>query len=115
MHITIESTQDDITILHLAGDVDMKEVTAFRQALQTTVRDAKRGVVVELTDVPFIDSSGIAVLIEGLKWSRARSLPFVLTHLTEAVQMVMELAHLEGVFTITGKLEEALARIAEAP
>jgi len=113
VHVTIESTQHNITILHLDGDVDMKEVTSFRQLLKTAIRDAGPGVVVELTRVPFMDSSGIAVLIEGLKWSRERSLPFVLTNLTPSVQMVMELAHLEGFFTIAGNLDDALALITQ--
>jgi anti-anti-sigma factor len=90
VHVTIETTQHHITILHLHGDVDMKEVTSFRRVLQTAIRDAGLGVGVELKRVPFMDSSGIAVLIEGLKWSRERSIPFILTHLTPSVQMVME-------------------------
>jgi anti-anti-sigma factor len=113
VHVTIETTQRNITILHLHGDVDMKEVTSFRQALQTAIRNARRGVVVELKRVPFMDSSGIAVLIEGLKWSRERSIPFILTHLTPSVQMVMELAHLEGFFTIAENLDDALALITQ--
>jgi anti-sigma B factor antagonist len=114
VHVTIESTEHDVTILHLDGDVDMKEVTSFRQVLQTAVRKAEQGVVVELMRVPFMDSSGIAVLIEGLKWSRERSLPFILTHLTPSVQMVMELAHLEGFFTIAENLDDALALITQS-
>lgn len=115
MHVTIESTQHDVTVLHLEGDVDMQEVTTFRQTLQTAVKEAGRGVVIELAQVPFVDSSGLAVLIEGLKWSRERALPFVLTHLSPSVQMAMELSHLEGFFTIAGTLEDAFGLIAEAP
>ena len=111
MNVIIESTSDNVTIVRLDGDVDMKEVTSFRQTLQTAIHDAGRGVIVELTRVPFMDSSGIAVLIEGLKWSRERSVPFILAHLTPSVQMVMELAHLEGFFTIVGDLDDALALI----
>ena len=113
MQLTIDSTHNDIIILRLDGDVDMKEVTSFRQALKTAVTNAGRGVIVELMQVPFMDSSGIAVLIEGLKWSRERSMPFILTHLTPAVQMVMELSRLEGFFTIADTVDEALAQIAE--
>jgi anti-anti-sigma factor len=58
-----------------------------------------------------MDSSGIAVLIEGLKWCRARALPSILTHLTPGVKMVIELARLEDFFTIAGDVEEAMALI----
>jgi anti-anti-sigma factor len=85
----------------------MNNVSAFRRTLQTEVQRADRGVVLWLADVAFIDSSGIAVLIEGLKWSRERHLPYVLVQLPPAVQMVIELARLENFFTIAGSLEEA--------
>jgi anti-sigma B factor antagonist len=89
----------------------MSTVSTFRQTLQAEVRRAERGVILLLADVTFVDSSGIAVLIEGLKWSRERNLPYILAHLTPAVQMVIELARLEQFFTIAGSLEEALALI----
>ena len=54
MRVTIETNQHDITILHLDGDVDMKEVTSFRPILKTAIRDAGLGVIVELARVPFM-------------------------------------------------------------
>jgi anti-sigma B factor antagonist len=89
----------------------MSNVSTFRQTLQGEVQRAERGLILMLADVAFVDSSGIAVLIEGLKWSRERNLPYVLAHLTSEVQMVIELARLEHFFTIAGDLEEALALI----
>jgi anti-sigma B factor antagonist len=114
VHISVDSSQHNVTVLYLTGDVDMQEVTTFRQTLKSAVEGAHRGVIVELTAVPFIDSSGIAVLIEGLKWSREKSHPFVLAHLSPAVRMVMELSHLEGVFTIAEDLDDAFTQIANA-
>ena len=115
MQIDIESTANEITVLHVSGDVDMNEVSTFRQTLQQASHTAQRGVVVTLAQVPFIDSAGIAVLIEGLKWSRERGVTFVLSDLTPPVQMVIELTRLERVFTITDTLAEGLALIDETP
>ncbi len=112
MHIDIDCSQHNVTVLHVTGDVDIQEVTTFRQTLKSAVEAAQRGVIVELTAVPFMDSSGIAVLIEGLKWSREKAQPFMLSHLSPAVRMVMELAHLDGFFTIAESLDDALAQIA---
>jgi anti-sigma B factor antagonist len=89
----------------------MNSVSAFRHTLQTEVQRADRGLVLLLAEVTFIDSSGIAVLIEGLKWSRERNLPYVLVELPAAVQMVIELARLENFFTIAASLDEATALI----
>jgi anti-sigma B factor antagonist len=89
----------------------MNNVSAFRRTLQNEVQRADRGLVLLLTDVTFIDSSGVAVLIEGLKWSRERDLPYVLVQLPAAVKMVIELARLENFFTIAESLEEATSLI----
>ena len=113
MKIDIESTPSDITVLHVSGDVDMSDITAFRQTLQQASHTAQRGVIVTLAQVPFIDSAGIAVLIEGLKWSRGRGVAFVLSDLSPAVQMVIELTRLEQVFTIANTLADGLSLIAE--
>jgi anti-sigma B factor antagonist len=93
----------------------MSNVPTFRQTLQTEVDRAQHGLVLLLSEVPFIDSSGIAVLIEGLKWSRQRTIPYVLAQLTPAVQMVIELARLQHFFTIAEDLESATDLIASAP
>ena len=89
----------------------MNNVSTFRRTLQSEVQRADRGLVLQLADVTFIDSSGVAVLIEGLKWSRERSLPYVLVQLPAAVKMVIELARLENFFTIAESLEEATSLI----
>jgi anti-sigma B factor antagonist len=92
----------------------MNSVPAFRQTLEAEVQRAEHGLIVALSEVTFMDSSGIAVLIEGLKWSRGRELPYMLTQLTPAVQMVIELARLEHFFTIAESVEDAVARITHA-
>jgi len=89
----------------------MNSVPAFHQTLEAEVQRAERGLIMVLAKVEFMDSSGIAVLIEGLKWSRGRTLPYILTQLTPAVQMVLELARLEHFFTIAGSVEDAVGQI----
>lgn len=114
MQVRIEYVKSGITVLHLSDALEMSNVATFRQTLQAEVGRAKRGIILQLADVTFVDSSGIAVLIEGLRWSRERSIPYVLTHLTSDVQMVIELARLDNFFTIADSLEVALALIADA-
>jgi len=114
VRVAIESPQTGITVVRPQGTLDMNSVPAFRHTLEAEVQRAGRGLIVALAEVTFMDSSGIAVLIEGLRWSRGRDLPYVLTQLTPAVQMVIELARLEHFFSIAESLEDAIARIAPA-
>ena len=114
MQVRIESPASGITVLHLKDALEMSNVATFRQTLRAEVERAEQGVILQLAEVKFIDSSGIAVLIEGLRWSRERDMPYILTHLTPDVMMVIELARLDNFFTIADSLEAAVALIAEA-
>jgi anti-sigma B factor antagonist len=114
VQVAIESPQTGITAVHPQGTLDMNSVPDFRQTLEAEVQRAERGLIVDLSAVTFMDSSGIAVLIEGLKWSRGRALPYMLTQLTPAVQMVLELARLEHFFPIAESVEDAVAQIVHA-
>ena len=114
MHVAIESLQPGITVVHPQGTLDMNSVPEFRHTLEAEVQRAERGLIVVLAEVEFMDSSGIAVLIEGFKWSRGRTLPYMLTQLTPAVQMVLELARLEHFFTIAESVEDAVGHIIQA-
>lgn len=111
MHTTVETPQPGITVLRLTGTLDMNSVPNFRRLLETQVQHTGRGLILMLAAVQFIDSAGVAVLIEGLKWSRARTLPYVLTDLPATVTMVLELARLENFFTIAAGVDEAVALI----
>jgi len=114
VQVAIESPQMGITVMRPQGTLDMNSVPDFRQTLAAEIQRTGRGLIVALSEVPFMDSSGIAVLIEGLKWSRGRALPYMLTQLTPAVQMVIELARLEHFFTIAASVEDAAAQIIHA-
>jgi len=107
VHVAIESPQPGITVVRPPGTLDRHSVPAFHQILETAVHRAERGLIVALGDITFMDSSGLAVLIEGLKWSRRRGLPYVLTQVTPAVQRVLALARLEHFFLIAPSVEEA--------
>jgi anti-sigma B factor antagonist len=109
VQVSIESLESGITIMHLTDALEMSNVATFRQTLQAEIERAERGVILQLAEVKFIDSSGIAVLIEGLRWSRERDLHYILANLISDVQMVIELARLDNFFTIADDLEAAIA------
>jgi anti-anti-sigma factor len=100
LQITTESLESGMTLLRLAGKLEMHTVPAFRQTLQAEMQRSARGLILSLAEVPFVDSAGIAVLVEGLKWSRERAVPYILSHLTPDMHMMIELACLEKLFTI---------------
>ena len=62
-----------------------------------------------MDEVAYIDSSGIASLVEALQTARTQQAVFVLADVSEAAQRVLQLARLDKVFTIHHSLADALA------
>jgi len=95
-------------VVVLRGDVDLEHSPAAREVLLNCVRTG-RHLAVDLSGVEYIDSSGIASLVEAFQEARRRGSRFCLVAVSPAALRVFELARLDHVFTILGTLEEALA------
>jgi anti-sigma B factor antagonist len=85
-------------VVKLGGDIDMHASPAARRAILQCIRD-NRQVIVDLAAVSYIDSSGIATLVEGLQAAKAKQLDFGLFGASPAAMRVLKLARLERVFT----------------
>lgn len=104
------SERDGKSIVTAVGEVDVSSAPELRQRL----RDQADGafVIVDLTDVTFLDSTGLGVLVAALKRVRESSSGGEL-HLVVSrpqVTKVLEVTGLSSVFSIFGTLDEALAR-----
>ena len=91
---------DAHTQLQVKGDVTIHTSPQLRKALKPLLTAATKEVRVQLDGVGFMDSSGIATLVEGLQWARETGGRFVLSGLSETVRDVFELAKLDTVFEI---------------
>ncbi len=92
------------------GEVDMGTSPVLRRHLKAA-SERKKAVVVVLRDVEYMDSSGLAVLIEAFQWSQKAKIGFALADLSTPVRDVVELALLESVFKIYPDLDAALAAL----
>lgn len=101
-------SQGDRTIVSLSGDIDLESSPKVRSVLLESV-GARRGVLVEMSAVSYIDSSGVASLVEAYQSARRASTSFALVAVSDSAMRVLELARLEQVFAIHANVEEALA------
>ncbi|KAA3638544.1 MAG: anti-sigma factor antagonist [Proteobacteria bacterium] len=81
------------------GDVDLSNSSELRKTILSALKTSPL-VVVDLADVTYIDSSGIAALVEGLQYGNSHQKSFRLTRLSPHVKSIIELARLDQVFTI---------------
>src|SRR4051812_46200606 len=105
---TTSRTNADTTIVDVAGHIDLSSSPTFRKVLLDSLRTSNR-LAVNLAAVKYVDSSGIASLLEVLKAARATKKPFVLFGLSAAVREVLQLTRLTGVFEIRETEEEVTA------
>jgi anti-sigma B factor antagonist len=97
-------------ILDVSGDIDLAHSPAMRKVLLGEIKDKRiPKVYLNLKNVRYIDSSGIASLVEGLKASRDQGSRMILYGLSPSVKEVMELSRLQRIFEIYDNEEQALS------
>jgi len=82
------------------GDVTIHTSSRLREQLKPFFTARMQSIHVALDEVSFMDSSGIATLVEGMQWSRLTGGRFVLSGLQDNVRDVFSLAKLDTIFEI---------------
>jgi anti-sigma B factor antagonist len=90
---------DKHCVLFVQGDVDLSNSSQLRKTILSALKTSPE-VAVHLSQVSYIDSSGIAALVEGLQYANSHDKRFYLKNLSPHVQSIIELARLDQVFTI---------------
>ncbi len=98
------------TLVDVVGDITLYNSPQVRKVLLDLIKDKKTPrVIVNLERVKYIDSAGVASLVEGLKVSRDIKSSFALFGLSRTAREVLELTRLIKVFEVYNTEEEALA------
>lgn len=107
MAFAVEEKQG-LQVILLDGEVDLSRSPDARKVILKCLKK-KYNVLVDLSAVDYIDSSGVASLVEGFQYARANNLDFGLVGVSDAAMSVLRLARLDQVFPVYASLEERLA------
>lgn len=94
------------SIISLVGEVDLHFSPKAREEILKTLKN-KENILVDLSEVSYIDSSGIASLVEGYQLSKKSEQSFGLLSVSNAALQVLKLARLDSVFPIYTSVDEA--------
>ncbi len=97
----------DAIVLEFSGEVDLEQSPKARKVLLGALEE-RRPIYVDLRAVSYIDSSGIACLVEAYQVAKRKEVPFELVRVSESARRVFELARLDRVFVIRDALPEGL-------
>jgi len=96
-------------ILPLKGQIDLNVSAKVTEAINELIKEKPTRLVVDLSGVTYIDSSGLAVLINGARDVEDYGGIFMLAGVREDVRPILETARLENYFLIFPSVDEALA------
>ena len=108
----IQTEKDGIVIVGLQGRLDTNTSVSLEKDLLKLAREASHRIVIDLSELEFISSSGLRVLLTAGKQSKRVSGRIVLCGLTDHVQQVFDVAGFTMLFTIYPAQEDALTSLA---
>ena len=97
-------------VIPLDGEIDLHISPRITTTLNAALKTKPRNLVIDMGNVSYIDSSGLAVLIEAMQKVEKYGGKFALAALQENVKPIFEIARLDQVFRIYPDVDSALAR-----
>jgi anti-sigma B factor antagonist len=102
------STKDGVSVVSLRGEIDVYTAPRLRQTLIDLVEGGASEIVVDMEHVDFLDSTGLGVLVGGLKRVKDRDGEMKLVAKQDRILKIFDITGLSKVFPMYGTLDEAL-------
>jgi anti-anti-sigma factor len=98
-------------IIRVFGELDTLTSPALREQVQQALAQRPPAILIDLTAVPFIDSSGLSALVAGLKAAKLQGTALVLFGLQPQARLIFSITQADGLFAIVGTEAEAIAAL----
>lgn len=102
-------TVDGRIVVHVAGEVDLANAPELDEQLATVMGQSPTQLIVDLTNVTFMDSTGLGVLVRALKRSREQEIRLDLIVTNERVLKVIGITGLDTVLPIHSSMDSITA------
>ncbi len=109
LQVSVQKVDGDKVILSVTGILNAHSAPALKEQIATQVSEGAIQLIINLVQADFIDSSGLAVLVSGMKKARAEGGILKLAGVQPNVMRVFELTLLDRVFSFFPDEESALA------
>jgi len=104
-------TEGDKTVVSVGGEIDVYTAPKLREQIVQLVEDGQYHLVVDMEEVEFLDSTGLGVLVGGLKRVRAHDGSLRLVCTQERILKIFRITGLTKVFPIHSTVAEAVEAI----
>lgn len=107
LDITVRKASEDTAVVAVAGEIDVYTSPALQSRLVEVLRDGSSSVILDLSNVTFLDSTGLGVLITALKRCRSADGDLTLVTAQPNVLKVLEITGLNDVFQVRSSLDDS--------
>ena len=113
LEIDVEKTADDIPVVRVDGEIDLHTCAAFRETLRDLIDQKYFEIVIDLGNVPYLDSAALGVLVDAVRRVREHAGNISLVGTTPFVRRAFEITRLVKIFSLYEKEEDALSSVRE--
>ena len=113
LRLSVSRPSPGCVVLHVAGEVDLLTTPNLDAEIVSQLTDPPPALIVDLNDVSFFGSSGIAMLVSAAELAKQREVRLILVADGRAVRRPLEVTSTARLFTIHPSLESALAGVAD--
>ncbi len=106
-----EALDDQTHLIAVRGEVHVSTAPEFSERLNEAIATGKTGVVIDMTDVEFIDSTGLSVLLNALRRVTRQQGRMALVVSNPTVLRLFEITRLDSTFDIASTRQEAIDRV----
>ena len=103
--------EDDVAVVAVRGEIDVYTAPKLRERLLEVISEGHNRVVVDLTEVGFLDSTGLGVLVGALKRVRGNSGELTLAGVHERIRKIFDITGLTTVFGVHDSVQDAIAAL----
>jgi len=110
LEISIDK-EKNYSVIKIKGDVDLYSSPELRQQILALANKKSTRILIDFLEVKYMDSSGVATLVEALQLSKKNGGKLMLFNLGQPIKDVFELSRLDRVFEICENEQQALEGI----
>ena len=111
LDIDLQTTPDQIPVVNLKGEIDLHTCGAFRDTLRDLIENKHYNIVINLANVPYLDSAALGVLVDAVRRVREHEGGISLVSTTPFVRRAFEITRLVKIFQLYDDMDTALAEI----
>lgn len=113
--LTEEELDSRTHVIAVSGEIHVSTAPQFSRRLNDAIGQGKTAVVLDLSDVTFIDSTGLSVLLNGLRRVTRRGGRMAIVCTNPTVLRLFEITRLDTTFDIVGSREDAVKAVRGEP